>query len=324
MKTSCLPAGIMALLFLLMSFTAPAQSEKSDQLKEKIRAATEKMEKDLAELEKKREAGEINLEEYEDALEDILDDLEESVDKMETDLEEAFEWKEDEFFSMESDSNKNKINIKLGKKENVRRTKTYFLINVGPTDVLVNDENENVINPTYKPWRSWSGNVGMLFSTRLGGANSWVYVNYGLLWKFMYLETKDDVQLSLVDDEPEYITSPYASTLKHSQFSRQSLVLPVQLRFAGKGADAFNLMLGGYGGIRLYAFQDVEYKSEIGEEARLRLRDDYHTNLWNYGVTAAIGQRWWQLYADYELSNLFKDNPNYDYQVVNAGVQFFF
>ncbi len=98
----------------------------------------------------------------------------------------------------------------------------------------------------------------------------------------------------------------------------------MQLRLAGKGANAFNLMIGGYGGIRLYAFQDLEFKSAIGEDVEMRLRDDYKTNIWQYGATAAVGQRWWQLYADYELSNLFQENPNYEYNVVNAGVQFFF
>jgi flagellar hook-basal body complex protein FliE len=326
MKNSAMPSGIFLLLCLLFSVPSWGQADQSARVQELIRQATERMDKALTELKERLAAGTMTEEQFEEALENAMEKFEEDMDKAADDLEDAFDWEDGDVVRIESDSVKNKVKIKISKSHREKRTKTYFLLNFGPTDAFEQLDREGVAYPTFKPWRSWSGNVGLVASSRLGGSSSFVYLNYGLLWKFTYLETKDDLQLSLVDGHPSYIAPDpsVANSLNKSQFSRQSLVVPLQLRFAGKGANALNVMLGGYGGLRLYAFQDLEYKTAIGEEARLRLRDDYKTNLWQYGATAAIGQRWWQLYADYELSNLFQDNPNYEYNVFNTGIQFFF
>lgn len=326
MKNTVMPSGILLILCLLLSPTAWGQVDQSTRIQDIIRQSTERMEKAVTELKERLAAGTITEEQFEEAMEKAMEKFEEDMDKAADDLEDAFDWDEDDIVQIEADSARNKVKIKIGKSQSEKRTKTYFLLNFGPTDAFEQLDREGVAYPTFKPWRSWSGNVGLVASSRLGGPSSFVYLNYGLLWKFTYLETKDDLQLSLVDGQPAYVSPDPAITggFSKSQFSRQSLVVPLQLRFAGKGANALNVMLGGYGGLRLYAFQDLEYKTTIGEEARLRLRDDYKTNLWQYGATAAIGQRWWQLYADYELSNLFQDNPNYEYNVFNTGIQFFF
>ncbi len=324
MNSNYFSKGILVLLCLLMGLSLSAQEPESNKTKEKINAAKARIEAKIADLEGRFDRGELSEAQFEEALDDAVEELSDAVEDAAEDLEDAFDDDDDTFIDVASDSTKNKIKIKLGDRKSPKRTKSYFLFNFGPTDAFEQLENGNVAQPTFKPWRSWSGNFGLIFSTRLGGPSSIAYVNYGLLWKYVYLDTKDDLQLSIVNDEPEYIPSSYSNTLPQSRLSRQSLIFPVQLRLAGKGADAFNLMLGGYGGIRLYAFQDLEFKSAIGEDVEMRLRDDYKTNLWQYGATAAVGQRWWQIYADYELSNLFQENPNYEYNVVNAGVQFFF
>lgn len=319
-------------LCMLFSNTLSAQDTR-DAHEEKIRMAREKVEQSLQKLEEKLKSGEIKEREFNSAIDElmeelaeIMEDIDEAIGEVDDDLQDAFNWEDNEFYSIERDTVKNKVKIKIreSEKRRAKRTRTYFLVNFGPTDIVEAASAEGVATPTMQLWKSWSGNVGFVISTRLGGASSFVHLNYGLLWKFLYLNTKDDLQLSLVDGHPQYIPSPYSETLHYSRFSRQSLVVPVQLRFAGRGANALNVMLGGYGGVRLYAFQDLKFKTDIGERAEIRLRDDYRTNPWQYGVTAAIGQRWWQLYADYEMSNLFRDNPNYDFNAINAGLQFFF
>lgn len=326
MKRMLLHLCILSFLCLFGFGTLHAQTEGSESITTKIKEATKAFEDKVKELETKYKNGEIDQEDFEDAMEDAADDLEDAMDDLGDALDDMLDGDdEDQSIEISTDSTKNKVKISLGDKKGPKRTKSYFLLNFGPTYMLEGTIGENAITPEFEPWRSWSGNVGLMFSTRLGGPNSIAHINYGLLWKFNYVEVSSDHRLMVQDDNPVYVPpSPYASTLEHSQFSRQSLVLPVQLRFAGSKKKSLNVMLGGYGGIRLYAFQDLEFKTADGEKAELRLRDDYATNLWQYGVTAAIGQRWWQLYADYELSNLFEDNPNYEYNMLNAGVQFFF
>ena len=331
MKTNMRHFLLLVVLILCTGGISMAQDDPASNFASKVTELTEQFAAKVAELNAMKANGEISEEDFEEAVEEAAEALEDKIDELEDDLEEMLEGIEEEIeeeleevIEIDSDSSKNKVKINLGKKQR-KRTKSYFLLNFGPTYIMEGTIGDNAPIPSWEPWNSWSGNVGLVFSTRLGGNNSIAHVNYGLLWKFTYVEVSSDHRLSIVDGNPLYTDPlPYANELSESQLSRQSLVIPVQLRLAGSRGKSLNVMLGGYGGIRLYGFQDLEFDTMEGEDAELRLRDDYQTNLWQYGVTAAVGQRWWQLYADYELSNLFEDNPNYELNTLNAGIQFFF
>jgi hypothetical protein len=342
MKTLKMPFGVLLLLCLFSSGILQAQESEGEK-EARIRAAREKIEMEMNKIETRYRDGKVSADDYEEAMEDLQEELEEALEDIDEgdeemreamkeveeamdEIKDAFEGIDNDRVSIESpkDSNDTKISLKINKRKSGKRTKSYFLLNFGPTDAFDAKENEMVSSPEFSPWKSWSGNIGLMFSSRIGGPSSIFYVNYGVLWKYLYLETNDNLQLSIVDDNPQYITPLDGVTLSESEFSRHSLIVPLQLRFAGPSKKSLNVMLGGYGGLRLYAFQDLEYKTAIGENAELRLRDEYKTNPWQYGVSAAVGQRWWQLYADYELSGLFENNPNNEYNVLNAGVQFFF
>lgn len=335
MKTLKMPFGVLLLLCLFS--TGMLQAQESEGEKEaRISVAREKIEMEMKKIETRYRDGKLSADDYEAAMEDLIEELEEvreDMDEADEDMREAMKEIKDAFEGIENDrvrieapkdSNDTKISLKFNKRKSGKRTKSYFLLNFGPTDAFNGIDNEMVSSPEFSPWKSWSGNVGVMFSSRIGGPSSIFYLNYGVLWKYLYLETNNNLQLSVVDDYPQYITPLDGVILSESEFSRHSLIVPLQLRFAGPSKNSLNVMLGGYGGLRLYAFQDIEYKTAIGENAELRLKNEYKTNPWQYGLSAAVGQRWWQLYADYELSNLFRENPNNEYNVLNAGIQFFF
>ncbi|MCF8237462.1 MAG: outer membrane beta-barrel protein [Saprospiraceae bacterium] len=328
MKRYVLHLCMLSFLFLFGMGVSQAQTDGSSKsVITKMKDATKEFESTVKSLEAKRKSGEIDQEQFEDAMEEAADAFEDKMETLGEAIGDMFDDDDDDdhSVSIQTDSSRNKVKISLGDKEEKKRTNSYFLLNFGPTYMMEGTISDNVETPDFSPWKSWSGNFGLVFSTRIGGENSIAYVNYGLLWKYTYVEVSSDHRLVVEDGNPYYVPpSPYASSLDKSEFSRHALVLPVQLRFAGSSKKSLNVMLGGYGGLRLYAFQDLEFKSMDGEDAELRLRNDYQTNMLMYGVSAAIGQRWWQLYADYELSNLFEDNPNYEYNMLNAGIQFFF
>ncbi len=327
MKRYALHLCMLSFLFLFGMGTTLAQEDNSQSIIAKMKSATKEFEAEVKSLKGQLKSGEIDQEAFEEAVEEAADKFEDKMEAYGEAIGDMFDGDDDEDTSVSilTDSTKNKVKISIGDKKGRKRTNSYFLLNFGPTYMLEGTIAETAVTPEFAPWKSWSGNIGLMFSTRLGGQKSIAYVNYGLLWKFTYLEVSSDHRLVVENGNPYYVPpSPYASSFDKSEFSRQSLVLPLQLRFAGQGKKSLNVMLGGYGGLRLYAFQDLEFKSMDGEKAELRLRDDYQTNMLQYGVSAAIGQQWWQLYADYELSNLFEDNPNYEYNMLNAGVQFFF
>ncbi len=330
MKRYAMHLCILSFLFLFGVTASHAQDDQSESIVSQMKEATKEFESEVKSLKSKLESGEINQEAFGEAMEEAADQFEEKMESLGEALGDMFDDDEDEdqeaAVQMTTDSSGNKVKITLGDKKSRKRTKSYMLLNFGPTYLLegtIGASEENL--PDFAPWKSWSGNMGLIFSTRIGGNNSIFNVNYGLQFKFTSIEIDSDHRLTVEDGNPFYVPpSPYASTVSKSELRRYSLVLPVQLRLAGAGKNKLNVMLGGYGGLRLYGVQDLKFKTMDGEKAVLRLKDDYQTNTFIYGVTAAVGQRWWQLYADYELNNLFEDNPNYEYNVLNAGVQFFF
>lgn len=330
MKRLTLLLSLLTLALCWGTVHVQAQTDKPKTIAGKMKAAVKAYEDQTKELEAQLRDGTLTKEEYEDRMEEASEAFEDQMEAYGEELGDLFDNDDDEDDDGEAieiarDSTGNKVKINLKEKKSAKRTKSYFLLNFGPTYMVEGDIHDQVGQPDFEPWKSWSGNIGLMFSTRLGGEGSIAYVNYGVLWKYTYLEIGNDLRLMVDDGNPVYVPpSPYASTLDESQVSRQSLVIPLQFRFAGHQKKSLNVMVGGYGGLRLYGFQDLKFKSVDGEKANLRLWDDYATNQWLYGVTGAIGQRWWQLYADYELSNLFKDNPNYEYNLLNMGVQFFF
>ncbi len=326
MKRFALQLCMLSVLFLFGTGSVQAQDDHTTSIVSQMKEATKNFESEVKELRSKLESGELNKDSFEDSMEEAADKFEEKMEALGEALGDKYDDDDEAGVQIATDSSGNKVKITLGEKKDRKRTNSYFLFNFGPTYLIegtigVGDANK----PDFSPWKSWSGNMGVIFSTRIGGNSSVFNINYGLEFKFTSIEINSDHRLKVEDGNPFYVPpSPYASTVSKSEFRRYSLVVPVQLRLAGSGENKLNVMLGGYGGLRLYGIQDLKFKSMDGEKAELHLKDDYQTNTFLYGVSAAIGQRWWQLYADYELSNLFEDNPNYEYNILNAGVQFFF
>lgn len=331
--------ALMALIAFLVSTTA-LHAQKEPLPATSIEGSVSQFKTNLDSLTARFERGEISKEEFENAVEAAARMMRDSISSAfvfkkvivktsdQGELEDAFS-KEEEMVdididfddhSSETDTGENKIRIRIGDKETRKGTTGFLLVNFGPNIV---HSSLAPASPEFEPWRSWTANFGLLGSTRLGGPGSWLWLNYGLKIKFMGLRNEEDLILQINDKNPVFI--PFeGGRIRSVAFTRSTLDIPLQLRIAGPKANSLNVILGGYGGIRLSGQQSLRYRTPTGERARLELTDDYRIPLWHYGLTAAIGQRWWQVYADYELNNLFRENPLYDYRIFNTGVQFSF
>lgn len=324
-------AIMAAIAFFVSSITVYAQKDPAPGAS--IEVSVEQFKTNLDSLTARFERSEISKEEFENGVETAARMMGDSISKAfvfkkvivktsdKDELEDAFS-KEDKdnlegfWIETKTDSNENRISIKIDGKP-IRRTTPFLLVNFGPTIPLA--ELAPAV-PEFEPWRSWTVNMGVLGSTRIGGPKSWFHINYGVKFKFLSLQNKQDLMVQVVDKRPQF--TPFNGDVRRLSFNRYSMDLPVQLRLAGPKKNSLNVILGGYGGIRLDADHQIRFRTAAGERGQLRLRDDYRTTLWHYGLTAAIGQRWWQLYADYELNPLFKEN--YTYRILNTGVQFSF
>lgn len=338
---------MLALLTLILGVGSLNAQEDRSKGKTPVKETVDRFRTTLDSLSARLGRGEISEQEFEDGVEAAARMMGDSIvsvssgkkvivitkndkdGKMEKELEEMIEEELEEAFSKDdkdnmdgfkietqTDSSGNRIKIKIDGKP-IRRTTPFFVFNFGPTIPLA--ELAPAV-PEFEPWRSWTVNMGVLGSTRIGGPKSWFHINYGVKFKFLSLQNKQDLMVQVVDRRPQF--TPFNGDVRRLSFNRYSMDLPVQIRLAGPKKNSLNVILGGYGGIRLDADQQIRFRSAAGERGQLRLRDDYRTTLWHYGLTAAIGQRWWQLYADYEMNPLFKEN--YIYHILNTGVQFSF
>lgn len=333
--------AVMALIAFLYS-TAGLQAQKEPSPGSSIEGTVGQFKTNLDSLTARFERGQISREEFENGVEAAARMMGDSISSTfvlkkvivktsdKDELEDAFS-KEDildidfdfEDNSTESDTGENKIRIRIGDKETRKGTTGFFLLNFGPNIAETPFDGLAPASPEFEPWRSWTVNMGLLGSTRLGGPRSWFWLNYGLKFKAMGLRNEEDLVLQINDKNPVFI--PFdGGRIRDVNFTRYTLDIPLQLRIAGPKAKSLNVILGGYGGIRLGGNQSLRYRSYTGERARLELTDDYRIPLWHYGLTAAVGQRWWQVYADYELNNLFRENPLYSYKIFNTGIQFSF
>lgn len=71
--------------------------------------------------------------------------------------------------------------------------------------------------------------------------------------------------------------------------------------------DQFKFGIGGYGGINLGARQKLKFE-EDGENQKQKLKANYNTNNFIYGLSAYIGWGATSIYAKYDLNTIFKNN----------------
>jgi hypothetical protein len=69
----------------------------------------------------------------------------------------------------------------------------------------------------------------------------------------------------------------------------------------------FRFGLGGYAGYRLGSKTKYVFTDE-GSKRKLKDRDNYHLNNWRYGLRMQIGYRGIDLFANYDLNELFISN----------------
>ena len=199
-------------------------------------------------------------------------------------------------------------------KKSKKRTQTEGLWGFGPTFVNTNTELENVTYPEFKPWSSWSNDLGLMFRTRLGGENSSISLDYGLLWRYLNVEF-DEYGM---DWDGEEVSFTQDNDLENSELNIHTLSVPLMLEYSNK----FSIAAGGFVAWRIGSNIEADQSTDFGD-LEATLRDDFGLNDLLYGVTGQIGYKKIRLYANYYLNNLFADDEPYDFTVLNVGIVFF-
>ena len=209
------------------------------------------------------------------------------------------------------------VSIKTKKSDVVydRRTTTGGFLAFGLNNVITSGE--SLEDSDYKVGGSRFFEIGWDWNTRVFDNTNWLRVKYGLAFQFNGLKPTDNRYLVDTGAQTELQTFPL--DLKKSKFRMDNLVIPVHFEFGPStkvehedyfryATDSqFKVGLGGYAGINMSSRQKLIFKEE-GERQKQKLKANYNTNNFIYGLSGYIGWGAGSLYVKYDLNPIFKNN----------------
>ncbi|UCG28719.1 MAG: PorT family protein [Bacteroidales bacterium] len=166
--------------------------------------------------------------------------------------------------------------------------------------------------------KSWNFNINFL-EYGLGLGTDKVGLVTGLGVEFN--NYRFDNPLSIMKDngfivpDSSYVLDPEVASVEKSKFHTAYLTLPLLLEFqvpAGKRDHRFHFSAGAIGGVKLWSYTKMVYKDLDGNKMKDKEKgNDYNLSPFRYGVTARIGYRALNVYANYNLTPLFekRDDP---------------
>lgn len=209
-----------------------------------------------------------------------------------------------------------------------RRTTSDLVFAFGLNNVIT--EGESLQDSDFKVAGSRFAELGWAWKTRVFKNTNWIRVKYGVSFQFNSLKPTDNRFYVDTGDQTEL--QNYPLNLDKSKFRMDNLVMPVHFEFGPSkkeehdGYFRYNtenqikVGLGGYAGFNLGARQKLKFE-EDGEDKKQKLKADYNTNKFIYGLSGYIGWQGVALYAKYDLNTIFKDNP-VEQRNISLGLRF--
>ncbi len=130
-----------------------------------------------------------------------------------------------------------------------------------------------------------------------------------------------DSQYVLTRDEDTGNTTYYTDTdqIKRNKLTTIYLNVPLLLEFqvpTGRERYPFYISGGAIGGLRLGSHTKIVYT----DDAKQKNKDHFNLTRWRYGITARMGYRAINLFADYYFSPIFEKDKGPDLYQVSAGI----
>jgi hypothetical protein len=208
---------------------------------------------------------------------------------------------------------KNRYNSRE-KLDSEKRTTSQIVFAAGLNNLITDGK---VQDSDYKFMGSHFYEWGVTYNTRIAKNNNLLHAKYGL--SVMYNNIRPTDNRSFVVNGNQTNLEINAIDLKDSRFRNVYLVAPVHLEFDFSGKkikedktffkthQSFRFGIGGYAGINLKSKQILKYE-EDDHKTTERVRGDFNTSNFIYGLSTYIGYKETSLYLKYDLNPLFKDN----------------
>lgn len=208
-----------------------------------------------------------------------------------------------------------------------RRTSSDLVFAIGLNNVVADGE---TIGDSFSVLGSGFVELGWSWKTRVFDNSNALRLKYGFSFQWNKLSPKDDQYF--VQNGNVTTLETFPSELREAEFRATNLVFPVFFEFGpSKKIERdtyfrystyrkFKVGLGGYAGFNIGTQQKLRYK-EDGDRVKQKIRKDYNTSDFVYGLGAYVGIGEISLYAKYDLNPIFKDQA-VDQNNLSLGVRF--
>lgn len=205
---------------------------------------------------------------------------------------------------------------KYKKRKYDRRTSSHLMFSFGLNNAI--GSGQSLDDSDFKVGGSRYAEIGLAWKTRVFKNSNWLRVMYGFSFQFNGLKPTDNRVFVDTGEQTELQTFDF--DLDKSKFRMDNLVVPVHFEFGPskkiEGKDYFRYSthnqfrfgVGGYAGVNLGTRQKLRF-NEGGEEVNQKLKGNFNTNNFIYGLSAYVGFSDLSLYAKYDLNPIFKNNP---------------
>lgn len=195
-----------------------------------------------------------------------------------------------------------------------KRINTGLLFQFGLNAWRNPNETVNTPTPELSAGRSWFWEFGILRKIKLSKSNKNSQFVYGLTYQSNSFRLQNDLRLTEVNKNPQFIQETGLRT--DPSLTIGYLTVPVGFRWNISGK--FKLEAGAYAGYRVRSVQHLSRKNG-DETSHEMLSGNWRLNDWMYGVNGGIGMGIFNLIVKYNMSNMFRDNPSYDFRTFMLG-----
>lgn len=209
-----------------------------------------------------------------------------------------------------------------------KRTKSEFMMAFGFNNAIIDGSGLN--DSPYDAWNSRFFELGWVWTTRVLENSNAMRFRYGLSFQFNGLSPKDNRYF--VDNEGLTELQEYPIDLKKVKLRSDNLVIPLHFEFGPSKVTKtkdyirystykqFKFGIGGYAGLNISSRQKLKYEID-GKTQKDKIKKDYNTSDFVYGLSSYIGKGDTTLYFKYDLSPLFNDN-GIDQKNISMGIRF--
>ena len=153
--------------------------------------------------------------------------------------------------------------------------------------------------------KSWNVNINfMQYSIGLVANNIGIVTGLGFEFNNYHFDGNNNIHKDATGIIEEL---PYAFSLEKSKLATTYLTLPLLLEISVPGRrDGFHISGGAIAGVKLSSRTKVIYR-DGGDKQKDKVKGDFNLSPLRYGLTARIGFKMINLYANYYITPFFED-----------------